>query len=127
MKKEEEELITLITAVAAAALGYKVKINIKTNGFIGYLIVIAIALVVGGSISGYSAHVDRHFQNIENHDFALDNICLEKLDFLPQDCYSVEAVNYLLKELENKSSYEEAIIKYRKEVLYASASNKWTW
>ncbi len=27
MKKEEEELITLITAVAAAALGYKVKIN----------------------------------------------------------------------------------------------------
>ena len=99
----------------------------KTNEFIGYLIVIAIALVVGGSISGYSAHVDRHFQNIENHDFALDNICLEKLDFLPQDCYSVEAVNYLLKELENKSSYEEAIIKYRKEVLYASAANKWTW
>lgn len=27
MKKEEEELITLITAVAAAALGYKVKVN----------------------------------------------------------------------------------------------------
>ena len=99
----------------------------KTNEFIGYLIIIAMALVIAGSVSGFAAHVDRHFQNVENHDFAMDNICLEKLAFLPQDCYRVEAVNYLIRELENKSSYEEAIIKYRKEVLYASPANKWTW
>ena len=102
---------------AAIVVFPKLNINKGESSLFIFSLGIVVVALLGACGWSISAEVDEHYKKTEKRDLAYDNIFLEAFDFLPDDCLTVAAVNYLIKELENNSSYKDAIIKYRKEVL----------